>query len=119
MVILHEIEDLCRDVCQGRLGARFVRVALAPAIGSDGEDTLAVTIVLTEGTALTGRELIAVLVDLQHALTARGEPRFPVVSYTTEQELTEAAADEAREQQAANEAAIDAAIDADCDAGRG
>jgi hypothetical protein len=70
------------------------RVFSEPIADSDGQDALYVTIVLRPGGTdkITGDMVVDTAVEIQRALRAAGEDRFPIIEYATEEEL--AASDE-------------------------
>jgi hypothetical protein len=65
------------------------RVFSEPIADSDGRDALYVTIVLRRGSAdkITGDMALDTLVEIEQALRAAGENRFPIIEYATEEEL--------------------------------
>ena len=62
------------------------RVIVEASTDSEGDAALDVTIVLDDAN-LSGAEAIRILVDVQKALSGTGDQRFPIVEFTTEDEL--------------------------------
>jgi hypothetical protein len=67
------------------------RVMTEPAVDSEGEDALRITIVVTpEAVAqLEAGPVVDTLVQVQDRLREAGEDRFPIIDYATEAELEE------------------------------
>lgn len=57
-----------------------------PGFDSEGDDAFDVTIVLDDA-RLGGAELGRILLAVQTALLREGDERFPIVTFTTEDEL--------------------------------
>ena len=69
------------------LDRRLVRrVMVEPSVDSEGDAALDVTIVLDDSDP-SGTEAITILVAIRDALSAAGDERFPIIEYTTEDEL--------------------------------
>ena len=69
------------------LDRRLVRrVMVEPSVDSEGDAALDVTIVLDDSDPF-GTEAITILVAIRDALSAAGDERFPIIEYTTEDEL--------------------------------
>ena len=69
------------------LDRRLVRrVMVEPSVDSEGDPALDVTIVLDDSDP-SGTEAITILVAIKDALSAAGDERFPIIEYTTEDEL--------------------------------
>jgi hypothetical protein len=63
--------------------------SVTPAIGSNGEEVLRITIVLepTSVARISGKEALDTLVKVSDRLLREGEERFPILEYATEQDL--------------------------------
>jgi hypothetical protein len=70
---------------------KVVRVFTEPGTDAEGHDALRITIVLTPDAveSLDGDALLKNLLDLREGLWKQGEERAPIVSYATEEELSE------------------------------
>jgi hypothetical protein len=73
------------------IDAGFERAMVAPAIDSDGNDALRITLVLKPEAvkALSGDDAIGLLVEFRRELDRQHEQRFPILEYATEAELLE------------------------------
>lgn len=67
------------------------RVMIEPAMDSEGKDALRITIVITPEavTQLEAGPIVDTLVQIQDRLREAGEERFPIIYYSTEEELEE------------------------------
>ena len=65
------------------------RVFSKPTIDSEGREALNVTVVLKQGKggSVSGDAALSAIVRIQHDLRERGEERFPIVYFATEEEL--------------------------------
>jgi hypothetical protein len=90
MLTNERIRRIAADIADGRLPPRpVVRVTSAPDIGTDGEYTLRVLVVLRAASPadVTGDQAATLLSDLQDRLRADGETRFASIEYATDEEL--------------------------------
>lgn len=84
------ISEVTTNVVSQRLPqARVEAVHAEPTTDSEGKEAVRITIVLAPDTArsFTGDQALDLLVAIQQALLAGGEDRFPIVQYTTSEEL--------------------------------
>jgi hypothetical protein len=84
------IAEIAREVAREKLSAKwFEDVLVEPAIDSDGNDAVRITIIIapTAVRRLHGEAVLQTLVELRHRLDAEGELRFPIVEYATQEEL--------------------------------
>jgi hypothetical protein len=65
------------------------RVVSEPAVDSDGDEVLHITIVLKRGSAdkISGDKALDTLVGIDRALREASEDRFPILDFVTEEEL--------------------------------
>jgi hypothetical protein len=65
------------------------RVVSEPAVDSDGDEVLHITIVLKRGSAdkISGDKALDTLVGIDRALREASEDRFPIIDFVTEEEL--------------------------------
>lgn len=70
-------------------GTGVTMVLSEPDVDSDGRNALRVTVVLEPGTAdqITGKSLVDVLIRLDDDVQKAGEERFPLIDYTTKEEV--------------------------------
>src|SRR5437763_1308669 len=90
MLANDQITQIAREVAQANTAPQSVRNVLAePAIDSEGEDGLRITIVVASDAAekLSGQSALDILVQLLDRLRQAGEERFPLIEYATEDEL--------------------------------
>jgi len=69
--------------------ASVTRVVSEPALDSQGQEALRITIVLKTDNIdkITGDSALDALVNIERALRAAREDRFPIIDYVTEEEL--------------------------------
>jgi hypothetical protein len=85
-----EIDSLAKQIATANLTSAIVTsVVSSQAVDSTGNPALQITIVLAPGSTdkIGGDAALNTLVRLQQALQERGEDRFPIVEYATEDEL--------------------------------
>lgn len=95
MLDADKINEIIREIAEANLGSGTVDHVLSePAVDSQGNDALRITIVITPSAAskLVGDPLLDTLLQIQTTLSEKGEERFPIVEYATKDEL--AASDE-------------------------
>jgi len=65
------------------------RVVSEPAVDSDGDEVLHITIVLKRGSSdkISGDKALDTLVGIDRALREASEDRFPILDFVTEEEL--------------------------------
>jgi hypothetical protein len=83
------LQNIATTVATANLGGGSVSmVNIVPTTDSAGDAALRITIVLTPGSteSISGDAALNTLVQLQQALQKKGEDRFPIVEYTTEDE---------------------------------
>jgi hypothetical protein len=85
------LKNIATKVANSTLGSSSVSVVnITPTIDSAGDAALRVTIVLTPGStsSITGDKALSTLVRIQQEFQKKGDDRFPIVEYATEDELT-------------------------------
>ena len=95
MLDTEAITKIVHEIAAANLGSSTINHVLSePAVESQGNDALRITIVITPGGAskLEGDALLDTLLQIQTTLSEKGEERFPIVEYATTEEL--AASDE-------------------------
>ena len=88
-----QLQALLADLVHGQLPAvELERVVAEAATDDDGAEMLRITLVVSQDSAeaMTGDEALDLLVRIRNELQQKGDDRFPVVSYATEDELQEA-----------------------------
>jgi hypothetical protein len=87
-----EIIRIARRIADANLSSSTISsVHSEPMIGSEGQEMLRIRIILTPGSTDTikGDAALNTLVEIRNVLQGKGEERFPVVEYATEEELQE------------------------------
>jgi len=87
---MSEVSQVVAKVASATLsGVDLSRVVSEPTTTFDGDEALHVTIVLrgTNLERLTGHAAIDTLVGIVKSLQTSGDDRFPIIDYTTEEEL--------------------------------
>jgi hypothetical protein len=85
-----QITSIVKNIATANLSSDIIKsVLLSQGTDSTGNTALLVTIVLTPGSSekVSGEAALDTLVSLRKALTEKGEERFPIVEYATEDEL--------------------------------
>ena len=85
-----KIDEIVGEVATAYLTREnFDRVMSEPAIDSEGEEALRITIVVTAEAVhtLAGDAILETLLNIQQKLRAAGEDRFPIVEWATPDEL--------------------------------
>ena len=84
------IAEIAREVAREKLTPKwFENVMVEPAVDSDGNDAVWITIIIAPSAVrrLRGEAVLDTLVELRNRLDAEGEARFPIVEYATQEEL--------------------------------
>jgi hypothetical protein len=84
------IAEIAREVAREKLTPKwFENVMVEPAVDSDGNDAVRITIIIAPSAVrrLRGEAILDTLVELRNRLDAEGEARFPIVEYATQEEL--------------------------------
>jgi hypothetical protein len=70
----------------------FKRVLSEPAVDSEGQDALRLTIVIANNSVaqITGDMVLDTLVEIQRGLEQAGDERLAIVDYASEEELSDA-----------------------------
>jgi hypothetical protein len=87
---LDEVNCIVKEVATANLSSSILSsVYSEPFIDSDGQEMLLIKIVLTPGSteSIEGNKVLNTLVEIREQLERHGEERFPLVEYTTEEEL--------------------------------
>ena len=90
MLALPEIDRVVHEAVSAVYGPGTVsRVSSKPIADPYGDDALSVNIVFAKGRSdhIDGRAAVDALVNIQQSLQKRGEDRFAIVDYVTEEEL--------------------------------
>lgn len=84
-----EVDALVARVASASLGGHTItRVMSGPSVDLDGLNAVRVTIVLSnDDIEVTGDAAMNTIVDLHQALQRAGDDRFPLVDFTTEEDL--------------------------------
>lgn len=88
------IVEIARAVARDKLTPKFFEdVRVEPAVTSDGDDAVRITIIIAPSAVrrLRGDAVLDTLVELRQRLDAEGDARFPIVEYATREELAEVA----------------------------
>jgi hypothetical protein len=74
--------------------SEILRISTVGGVDSDGNEILRITVVLSDASAhaLTGDQVIDLLLGVRTVLVATGEERFPIIEYATEADLLDDAA---------------------------
>lgn len=92
MLHLEEVDDLAREVAQKHLAAFGVQdVKSEPTTDSEGNDALRITITIqsTDRISGSGDALLDTLSEIWRRLEESNDLRFPIITYTTEEEEEE------------------------------
>lgn len=93
MISSDEVLKIAGEVASANLAPQVFRKVLSePAVGSDGEDALRLTIVIANDTVdqITGDMVLDTLVKIQQGLESAGDERLAIVDYASEAELNDA-----------------------------
>jgi hypothetical protein len=85
-----KIVEIVEKVARSYLDPQNItKVLTEPAIDSAGHDALRITIVIEPGatTRICGDAVLDTLVQIQNRLQEAGESRFPIIEYSTRDEL--------------------------------
>jgi hypothetical protein len=85
-----KIAGITREVGREKLTPRwFEDVMIEPAVDSEGNDALGITVILTRkpDRHLKGKILVRFLVELRQRFDALGEGRTPLLHWATREEL--------------------------------
>jgi hypothetical protein len=97
MLKLSKVNEVVNKVASASIqnGGGIQRVDSEPALDSEGQAALHITIVLKRGTAgkISGDNALDTLVRIEKALREAKEERFPIISYVTEEELEDSSGD--------------------------
>jgi hypothetical protein len=86
------IDQIATEVATANLTPQnFTSVQSSSTTDSTGEEALQIRIIIPPGAALRieGHAPLVTLVQIQDRLREAGENRFPIIEYSTQQELTE------------------------------
>lgn len=86
-----ELQKLAKRIFEKRLPSIHLDDVLTESItSSEGEDALRITLVLTPESvdAISGDDVLKLLVDIRDGLLREGEERFPIVEYATADDLS-------------------------------
>jgi hypothetical protein len=92
MLNTDKINKIAQDAAAANLTSSAIsRVFSEDAIDSQGKDALRITIVINPDSIgkLTGDAVVDTLVGIRDRLRQAAEERFPIVEYSTEEELQE------------------------------
>lgn len=84
------INEIVSEIATATLSRTNVeRVMSTPTVDSRGEDALRITIVIKPEALqlLKGNPVLDILLQIQQRLQGAGEERFPIVEYSTPEEL--------------------------------
>lgn len=84
------IERIASRAAKDRIpGGALERVLIAPTTDSEGKDALRITMVIRPEAVkvITGDSALDLLVELQQELSKMHEERFPIVEFSTQDEL--------------------------------
>lgn len=96
------LQEIMRTILHDRLpDVELQTILTEPAIDSEGEDSLRITLVIPENSVekISGDQALDLISDVQRALSAKGDNRLAVISYATPADLVEKAAFEAESSQ--------------------
>jgi hypothetical protein len=87
-----KIAQLAKQIATTHLAA-VSNTSSVSTVDSEGRDAVRITIVLDAAAAASmkskGDAVLDTLVEIKEALRERGEERFPIVEYATQEELNE------------------------------
>jgi hypothetical protein len=84
------LQKIVKEVAGKRLkDFKLGRVLTQPTHDSEGNDALRIVFVLSPEAvdSISGEEALELLVDIHNGLMREGDDRFPIIRYSTEEEL--------------------------------
>lgn len=93
MMDIVDVDGIAAEVAREKLGKEyFVRAFHDDSVASDGSGAISITLVIEPRAVdeLSGDMVVDTLVGIRQRLSEAGEERLPMVSYATEDELTNA-----------------------------
>lgn len=93
MLSSKEIDEIATAAAQANLTPQIAQRAFSvPTVDSEGQDALLLTIIIAPEAVdhIAGKALLQNLIDTQRRLQTAGEERHAILSYATEQELSDA-----------------------------